>query len=136
MGFLDQKKIRSASSHLLEPYKVKMHSVDQPISSLSGGNQQKVVVAREVSLRRPKFLIASQPTRGVDVGANEFIHRQILDLRDAGAGVLLVSSELDELCSLSDRICVLFEGRAAAFFEGPQFDVKEIGRAMTDGGHA
>jgi ABC-type uncharacterized transport system ATPase subunit len=76
---------------------------------LSGGNQQKLVVAREFS-RHPRLLIASQPTRGIDVGSIEFIHRQIIEQRDQGAAVLLVSAELDEVMSLSDRIAVMYQG--------------------------
>jgi simple sugar transport system ATP-binding protein len=100
--------------------------------SLSGGNQQKVVIAREVS-RDPSVLIAAQPTRGLDVGAIEFVHRRLVEQRDAGKAVLLVSLELDEVLSLSDRILVIYEGRIAAEFE-PGVDEEEVGIAMTGGG--
>ncbi len=101
-------------------------------SSLSGGNQQKVVIAREVS-RNPSVLIAAQPTRGLDVGAIEFVHRRLVEQRDAGKAVLLVSLELEEIVSLSDRILVLYEGRIVAEFP-PDVSEEEIGIAMV-GGH-
>jgi general nucleoside transport system ATP-binding protein len=101
-------------------------------SSLSGGNQQKVVIAREVS-RNPSVLIAAQPTRGLDVGAIEFVHRRLVEQRDAGKAVLLVSLELEEILSLSDRILVLYEGRIVAEFP-PDVSEEEIGFAMV-GGH-
>ena len=99
--------------------------------SLSGGNQQKVVVAREVS-RDPQVLIAAQPTRGLDVGAIEFVHRRLVEQRDAGKAVLLVSLELEEILSLSDRILVLYEGRLVAEFP-PDVSEEEVGIAMTGG---
>ena len=99
--------------------------------SLSGGNQQKVVVAREVS-RDPQVLIAAQPTRGLDVGAIEFVHRRLVEQRDAGKAVLLVSLELDEILSLSDRILVLYEGRIVGEFP-PDVSEEEVGIAMTGG---
>ena len=99
--------------------------------SLSGGNQQKVVIAREVS-RNPSVLIAAQPTRGLDVGAIEFVHRRLVEQRDAGKAVLLVSLELEEILSLSDRILVLYEGRIVAEFS-PDVTEEEIGFAMIGG---
>lgn len=131
--FLNKSEMVSHARDVLEGYNVKMGSLDTAIKSLSGGNQQKVVIAREVGARQPEFLIASQPTRGVDVGAIEFIHQQILNLQEKGSGILLISSELEELCALSDRILVLSEGRIAAEFRGPPYDVHLIGKAMTEG---
>jgi len=93
-----------------EEYDIRLTSITDPISSLSGGNQQKVVVAREMS-RDLKLLVANQPTRGVDVGSIEFIHRRIVDVRDQGCAVLLISSELDEVVALADRIAVMYRGR-------------------------
>jgi ABC-type uncharacterized transport system ATPase subunit len=101
-------------------------------SALSGGNQQKVVVAREVS-RNPRVLIAAQPTRGLDVGAIEFVHRQLVAERDTGRGVLLVSLELDEILSLSDRILVIYEGRIVGEYS-PDVTEEELGIAMTGAG--
>ena len=103
-------------------------------SSLSGGNQQKVVIAREVS-RNPSVLIAAQPTRGLDVGAIEFVHRRLVEQRDAGKAVLLVSLELEEIASLSDRILVLYEGSIVAEFP-PDVSEEEIGIAMVGGGRS
>ncbi len=91
-------------------YDIRLTSVSDPISSLSGGNQQKVVVAREIS-KNLTLLVANQPTRGVDVGSIEFIHRRIVDVRDQGCAVLLISSELDEVVALADRIAVMYRGR-------------------------
>jgi general nucleoside transport system ATP-binding protein len=104
---------------------------DVQAASLSGGNQQKVVVAREVS-RDPRVLVAAQPTRGLDVGAIEFVHRRLVQERDEGRAILLVSFELDEILSLSDRILVLYEGRIVAEY-GPDVTEEEIGIAMTGG---
>jgi general nucleoside transport system ATP-binding protein len=98
---------------------------------LSGGNQQKVVVAREVA-RDPRALIAAQPTRGLDVGAIEFVHRRLVEERDEGRAVLLVSLELDEVLSLSDRILVIYEGQIVAEY-GPDVSEQELGIAMTGG---
>src|SRR2546426_5217437 len=98
---------------LVKAFDIRAGSPLQPVGSLSGGNQQKVVAARELG-RNPKVLIASQPTRGLDVGSIEFIHRQIVEQRDAGLGVLLVSSELDEVLSLADRVAVMYRGQILA----------------------
>jgi simple sugar transport system ATP-binding protein len=98
---------------------------------LSGGNQQKVVAAREIS-RDPSVLIAAQPTRGLDVGAIEFLHRRLVTERDEGRAILLVSLELDEILSLSDRILVLYEGRIVAEFP-PDVSEEELGFAMVGG---
>ena len=99
---------------------------------LSGGNQQKLVVAREIS-RDPRVLIAAQPTRGLDVGAIEFMHRRLVAERDEGRAILLVSLELDEILSLSDRILVMYEGRIVGEF-GPGVDAETLGLAMIGGG--
>src|SRR4026209_1900917 len=98
---------------------------------LSGGNQQKVILAREID-RNPKVLIAAQPTRGLDVGAIEFVHRRLGDERDEGRAVLLVSLELEEILSLSDRILVIFEGAIVGEFP-PSVTEEELGVAMTGG---
>jgi len=100
--------------------------------NLSGGNQQKLIVAREFQ-RKPRVLIAAQPTRGVDVGAIEFIHGQLVHARDNGAGVLLVSSELEEILALSDRILVMFEGRIVAEYKRGQVTEGELGLKMGGG---
>ena len=100
--------------------------------ALSGGNQQKVVLAREID-RNPKVLIAAQPTRGLDVGAIEFVHRRLVEERDEGRGILLVSLELEEILSLSDRILVIYEGEIVGEFP-PSATEEELGVAMTGGG--
>ena len=100
-----------------------------PVGSLSGGNQQKVIIARELS-RPVKFLVASQPTRGLDVGSIEYIHKQIVQKRDEGAGVLLVSPELDEIMELSDRIAVMYRGRVLAVVPNKGISKENIGLMM------
>jgi simple sugar transport system ATP-binding protein len=96
---------------------------------LSGGNKQKVVVARELT-QSAHIIVASQPTRGVDVGSIEFIHNQLVSARDGGAAVLLVSAELDEILSLSERIAVMFGGKIVAIVDGSSADRQHIGRLM------
>jgi simple sugar transport system ATP-binding protein len=102
-------------------------------SNLSGGNQQKVVIAREIG-RNPELLVAAQPTRGLDVGSIEFVHRQILAARAAGKAVLLISLELEEILSLADRILVIYEGRIVKEFAGDAADAETLGYYMTGGG--
>lgn len=117
------------AKRLITSFDIRAESPSQPVGSLSGGNQQKVVAARELG-RNPKLLIASQPTRGLDVGSIEFIHRQIVTQRDAGLGVLLVSSELDEVLSLSDRVAVMYRGRIVGVLEGNAAEREKIGLMM------
>ena len=105
-----------------------------PAGGLSGGNQQKVILAREID-RDPKVLIAAQPTRGLDVGAIEFVHRRMVEERDEGRGVLLVSLELEEILSLSDRILVMYEGEIVGEFP-PTATEEQLGVAMTGGGRS
>jgi general nucleoside transport system ATP-binding protein len=112
----DQKAINAQSTELVRQYDVRTPSIETPCGNLSGGNQQKVVVAREFS-RDNKLLIAVQPTRGLDVGSIEFIHNSIIRQRDTGVAVLLISSELDEIMSLSDRIAVMYKGEVVAVVE-------------------
>ena len=105
--------------------------VDTPAAALSGGNQQKCVIAREFA-GNPKVLVAAQPTRGLDVGAIEFVHRRLVAERDEGRAILLVSLELDEILSLSDRILVMYEGRIVGEYP-PDVSEEELGIAMTGG---
>ncbi len=121
--------VRENAERLREEFDIRSSSVMQTAASLSGGNKQKVVVAREMSFE-PRLLMAAQPTRGVDVGSIEFIHRRIVDARDAGAAVLLVSAELDEILSLSDRIAVVHGGTVVAEMDAADADRTEIGRLM------
>jgi len=130
-GWLNPRRWLRWAAGLLKEFDVRGGGPTTRASSLSGGNQQKVVVAREVS-RDPSVLIAAQPTRGLDVGAIEFVHRRLVEQRDAGKAVLLVSLELEEILSLSDRILVLYEGRIVAEFP-PEVSEEEVGIAMTGG---
>ena len=117
---------------LVTEFDVRTPSVEVPARALSGGNQQKVIIARELAAN-PEALIASQPTRGVDIGAIEFIHRRLIEVRDAGKAVLLVSAELDEIRSLSDRIAVMYEGKIVDIVS-PEATEEQLGILMT-GGH-
>ena len=122
----------SRARRLLKEFDVRGGQPSTPAGALSGGNQQKVVLAREID-GDPKVLIAAQPTRGLDVGAIEFVHRRLVEQRDAGRAVLLVSLELEEILSLSDRILVIYEGRIVGEFP-PTATEEELGFAMTGGG--
>ena len=129
-GFLKRKAIRSYAERLIEQYDVR--SGQGPITmarSMSGGNQQKAIVAREID-KGPELLVAVQPTRGLDVGAIEYIHQQIVAQRDAGKAVLLVSLELDEVMNVSDRILVMYEGEIVGEFEPNEVTVEELGLYM------
>jgi general nucleoside transport system ATP-binding protein len=131
-GFLKLGKMLDRSKRLLAEFDVRGGTPETPAGALSGGNQQKVVLAREID-SEPKVLIAAQPTRGLDVGAIEFVHRRLVEQRDAGRAVFLVSLELEEILSLSDRILVIFEGQIVREFP-PTATEEELGLAMT-GGH-
>ncbi|HKW73178.1 MAG TPA: ABC transporter ATP-binding protein [Candidatus Dormibacteraeota bacterium] len=124
--------IREWARRLVKEFDVRTPSIDVAARNLSGGNQQKVIVAREMG-SKPKLLLAAQPTRGVDIGAIEFIHRRIVQERDEGTAVLLVSAELDEVRSLSDRIAVMYEGRIVSV-EPPDTPEERLGLLMTGGG--
>jgi ABC-type uncharacterized transport system ATPase subunit len=132
-GWLFPRRIVARARKLLAEFDVRGGGPQTLASSLSGGNQQKVVVAREVA-RNPQVLIAAQPTRGLDVGAIEFVHRRLVEERDEGRAILLISFELDEILSLSDRILVLYEGRIVSEFS-PDASEEEIGMAMLGGAH-
>ena len=123
------RAISEYAERLIKTFDIRVQSPDQPVSSLSGGNQQKLVVARQLGTL-PKVLIASQPTRGVDVGSIEFIHRQIVNERDRGLAVLLVSSELDEVLSLADRVAVIYRGRIVAVIDAKDADRERVGLLM------
>lgn len=129
---LSLSKIANWAKKLVAEYDVRTSSIDASARSLSGGNQQKLIIAREFS-SDPMLLVAAQPTRGVDIGAIEFIHRRIIEQRDAGKAVLLVSAELDEIRSLSDRIAVMYEGQIVGIVS-PDATEEELGILMT-GGH-
>jgi general nucleoside transport system ATP-binding protein len=133
-GLLSPKRMQEHARPLLEEYDVRGGRPEVPASSLSGGNQQKVVIAREIA-EEPQVLVAAQPTRGLDVGAIEFVHRRLLQQRAAGRGVLLVSLELEEIRNLADRVLVIYEGRIVAELP-PDASDEELGVAMTGGGRA
>ena len=131
-GWLRPGRIIAWARGLLREFDVRGGGPQSRASSLSGGNQQKVVVAREVE-RDPRVLIAAQPTRGLDVGAIEFVHRRLVQERDQGRAILLVSLELEEVLSLADRILVIYEGRIVREY-GPSVTSEELGIAMTGAG--
>jgi general nucleoside transport system ATP-binding protein len=131
-GSLSPARVAANAEKRVAEFDVRLTSVHDPISTLSGGNQQKVVLAREMS-RELRLLVASQPTRGLDVGSIEFIHRRIIELRDQGAAVLLVSAELDEVLNLADRIGVIYRGRLVGTFDRGATSRDEIGLYMASG---
>jgi simple sugar transport system ATP-binding protein len=112
-GFLRARAIRRHCEDLVTAFDVKTPSLDTPARNLSGGNIQKLILARELSAR-PRVLLAAQPTRGVDVGAAHYIHERLMEHRDGGTAILIVSEDLDEVLSLSDRVLVMFEGEIIA----------------------
>ena len=129
-GFLNFPAMRAYSDRLIEQYDVRSGQGSlTPARAMSGGNQQKAIVAREID-KDPELLVAVQPTRGLDVGAIEYIHHQILAVRDAGKAVLLVSLELDEVMNLSDRILVMYEGELVGQFDPKTVTVEELGLYM------
>jgi simple sugar transport system ATP-binding protein len=121
--------VHAEATKTVHDFDVRTESIFSLADHLSGGNQQKLVVGRELS-REIKLMIASQPTRGVDVGSIEYIHKRIMEARDAGVGILIVSTELDEILALSDRILVMFRGRIAGEFAAGRASIREIGLAM------
>jgi simple sugar transport system ATP-binding protein len=130
-GILNLRAMLNRARRLLQEFDVRGGTPATPAAALSGGNQQKVVLAREID-GDPKVLIAAQPTRGLDVGAIEFVHRRLVEQRDAGRAILLVSLELEEILSLSDRILVIYEGHIVGEFP-PTATEEELGFAMTGG---
>ena len=133
-GFLKNKAINQYAGNLIDRFAVKANKTDQKIRELSGGNAQKLITAREIMMDTP-VLICCEPTRGIDIGAMEFIHDQILEMRANGCAVLLVSSELSEIMTLSDRIYVLFEGKIVGEFKRGAVDEKTLGILMLGGQH-
>jgi ABC-type uncharacterized transport system ATPase subunit len=129
---LDDEGIRRRALEVIRDFDVRPDNPELPARSLSGGNQQKLVIGREFELR-PKLLLVSQPTRGVDIGAIEFIHSKLVALRDAGCAVLLVSAELEEVTALADRLLVIRQGRIVGEVDPTTTGVEEIGLMMTGG---
>jgi ABC-type uncharacterized transport system ATPase subunit len=130
--FLDNAAIQQRANEIIQGFDVRPANAELPARALSGGNQQKLIIGREFKLQ-PKLLLVSQPTRGVDIGAIEFIHRQLVALRDAGCAVLLVSAELEEVTSLSDRLLILHKGRVVGEVDPKVATTEEIGLLMTGG---
>jgi simple sugar transport system ATP-binding protein len=129
-GLLDLKAIKANAQRLIEQFSIRVGGPGYAVGTLSGGNMQKVVVARELS-EQPKLLLVNQPTRGVDLGATQFIWRTITDARDKGAAVLLSSADLSELLALSDRLLVLYRGKiVAAFLNTPDLTPETLGTYM------
>ncbi len=125
--------IEAWATELTGRFDIRTPSVTVVADTLSGGNQQKAVVAREFS-GEPKLLVLDQPTRGLDVGSIEFIHQRAIEMRDAGAAILLVSAELDEVLEMSDRIAVMYRGELVATLPGRGANKEEVGLLMATGG--
>ncbi len=131
-GFIDSSAVRSRTAEIIENFDVRPPNPDLLARSLSGGNQQKLIIGREFGLR-PKLLLVSQPTRGVDIGAIEFIHRKLIEMRDSGTAVLLVSAELEEVTALADRLLVIRKGKIVGEVDPKVTSNEEIGLLMTGG---
>lgn len=129
-GFYQPKEVDRRAMELQKLYDIRMSSIKVPVESLSGGNQQKVVLAREMS-RRPRLLIAAQPSRGLDIGATEFTQKKLIEERSKGSAVLLISTDLDEILAVSDRILVLYEGKIMGEAIPGECTISEIGLMMT-----
>ncbi len=128
----NDRSIAEFARRLVKRFDVRTPSILVPVRNLSGGNQQKTILARELS-RKIRLLVAAQPTRGLDVGSIEFIHKQIIAQRDEGVAVLLVSAELDEVLSLSDRIGVIYKGKLVAIIPRAEATREKLGILMTGG---
>lgn len=128
-GLLNMEAIRSFAQRLVKAFDVRTPSVGTRVASLSGGNQQKIILGREID-RSPKLLVAVQPTRGLDIGATEYIHKKLLAQRAQGAAILLISTELEEILALSDRIAVIYEGQIMGIVPGDRSLTKKIGLMM------
>lgn len=127
--FMDFRKMAARTRNLVKEFSVKTPRIDTPLKNLSGGNIQKLIMARELS-RLPKVLIAAQPTRGVDIGATEYIHKRLLEQRGEGTAILLISEDLDEIQTLSDRIAVMYEGEIIGIVNRGEATVEQIGLMM------
>jgi ABC-type uncharacterized transport system ATPase subunit len=128
-SFFNWDKIKKLAKKLVKQFDIRTPKISTKIRSLSGGNQQKVIVAREFS-KEPKIIVAAQPTRGLDVGVIEYVHTQLVKMREDGKAVLLISSELDEILALSDRIAVIYEGKIVAFEDPKTTNEKRLGLLM------
>jgi simple sugar transport system ATP-binding protein len=131
-GILQEKAMAADADRAIREYDIRLSGRNDPVSHLSGGNLQKVILARELG-SEPRLLVAMHPTRGLDVGAIEFVHRKILEAASAGAAVLLISTELEELLSLSDTVRVLFDGRLSRPLRGDALNLKSLGLLLGGG---
>ncbi len=129
---MNYKEIRKHCDELIREFDIRTPNADVNAQSLSGGNQQKLIAAREIS-KDPELLIAAQPTRGLDVGAIEYIHKRLVGERDKGKAVLLVSLELDEILSLSDRIAVMYDGKIVDILDREDATEQKLGILMAGG---
>lgn len=128
-GFINYERLKQDAKREVEAFEIKVAGVDQAIGQLSGGNQQKVILGREIS-HDPKLMVVAQPVRGLDIGAIERVHRTLLQLKEQGKAILLISAELSEVMNLSDRIAVCYEGEISAQFENGEYTKEEIGLFM------
>jgi simple sugar transport system ATP-binding protein len=133
-GIIDFHEAAEYSEGLVRDYSIQTPNIDTPAGHLSGGTQQRLIVAREFS-RQPRLIIASQPTRGLDVGATEYVRGKLVEMRDGGSAVLLVSADLDEIWALSDRIAVIYEGRVVTIKDPDETSEQELGLLMAGGNH-
>ncbi|MBA3739720.1 MAG: ATP-binding cassette domain-containing protein, partial [Chloroflexi bacterium] len=133
-GRIDERMVREHAAELMERFDIRARA-DDPVASLSGGNIQKVLLARVLS-RDPRVIVVSQPTRGLDVGATEYVREQLLARRAAGAAILLVSEDLDELLALADRLVVMYEGRIVGEMAVADADLEHLGMLMAGRGMA
>lgn len=128
-GVISWKRAKELGRKLVEKYAVKTSFMEEEVRNLSGGNIQKLIVAREL-YKKPKVVLACQPTRGVDIGSAEYIHQQLLDIRDEGGAVLMVSADLDEILALSDRILVMYDGKKSGEFDRSEANEELLGKCM------
>lgn len=134
-GFLNNNAIQTASQEMVNDFSVKTPSLDTPVKNLSGGNIQKLILARELS-RNPQVVVAAQPTRGLDIGATEYVHTVLLQQRELGLATLLISEDLDEILAMSDRILVIFEGRIMGDIPRAEATAEKLGLLMAGVEHA
>ncbi len=132
-GFIDSTAVEKLAVGIIDRFDVRPGDASLTARALSGGNQQKLIIGREFSIE-PKLFLAAQPTRGVDIGAIEFIHSQLIGLRDSGAAVLVVSAELEEVTALADRLIVMYQGKIVGEVDPKTTSKDEIGLMMTGGG--
>lgn len=128
-GFLRRKKIKEISEKMVDEYRIKTNGIMDESKNLSGGNQQKIILGREIG-SNPNVLIANQPTRGLDIGAIEYVRQRLLNEKEKGVGVLLISADLDEILQLSDRIAVIYEGKIMGIVERSKIDIEAMGLMM------